>query len=144
MGYVRLRRAAAEIEQVQRRRRVSEKCNFKSSSISSPRGVRCSYVEAGVASLRALMAPILGSREARPTSRWTSRKGGQVARAHYEGATPRRAPRTVLLWIPVVLGRPYCAGRPPTLQCGTSRAGDRHGVVHLLCLVRRRRGEQGE
>ena len=79
MGYVRLPRAAAKIEQVPRRRRVSEKCNFKSSSLSSPRGVRRSYVEAGVASLRALMAPTLGSREARPTSRLTSRKGGQVA-----------------------------------------------------------------
>ena len=56
------------------------------------------------------MAPTLGSREARPTSRWTSREGRQVARAHHEGANaqvrashgaaldPRGAESPVLCW----------------------------------------------
>ena len=98
MGYVRLPRAAAEIEQVPRRRRVSEKCNFKSGSISSPRGVRSSYVEAGVASLRALMAPTLGSREARPTTA-DGRRGRAGARlTHGAALDPRGAGSPLPCW----------------------------------------------
>ena len=77
-----------------------EKFNFKSSSISSPRGVRRSYVEAGVASLRALMAQL-----------WAAERPGRPADGHRGRAGRSRARTTRALRPGARLAR-CCFGSP--------------------------------